>query len=94
MTHEEINELMIAAQARAKARGETLLKCPVGDCEWSTENVKGAAKYLRRHLVAVIDKCLGGPGVLRQGAPNRGVRRYSNVHSAYAKSKGPPILMR
>ena len=52
MTHEEINELMIAAQARAKARGETLLKCPVGDCEWSTDNVKGAAKYLRRHLVA------------------------------------------
>ena len=52
MTHDKLNELMVAAHALARAHGEVLLECPIGDCEWSTANVRGAPKYLRRHLVA------------------------------------------
>jgi hypothetical protein len=52
MTHEKLNELMFTAHAKAGAHGGSLLECPVGDCDWSTENIEGGPKYLRRHLVA------------------------------------------
>jgi hypothetical protein len=52
MTDDEVNELMLAAHARAKLRSETLLECPVVDCSWPEDKTKGKAKDLRRHLIA------------------------------------------
>jgi hypothetical protein len=52
LSQEEINDLMIDAQALAKALAKQLLVCPIDGSEWPTCGVKSAAKELRRHLVA------------------------------------------
>jgi hypothetical protein len=52
MTHQELNELVLEAHARAKARGTRYLECPVDGCSWPEDKEKAAAKDLRRHLIA------------------------------------------
>jgi hypothetical protein len=51
MTLGKLNDLMIEAEASANSRNDKPLVCPVGDCQWATESIKGTALELRRHLV-------------------------------------------